>query len=87
MFPCCANGLAPLTKLVTGKGPFIWADEQQQAFDVMKAMMICDCLLHYPDHNKGFQIYSDANNYQLRAITMQDGAPVTYYAQKLTNSQ
>jgi hypothetical protein len=62
MFPHRAHCLAPFTKL-TGKGPFVWTNEQQQAFDVMKAMMIHDCLLCYPDHNKGFQIYTDASEY------------------------
>jgi hypothetical protein len=55
--PHRAHRLAPLTK-VTGKGPFVLINEQQQAFDVMKAMMIRDFLLRYPDHNKGFQIYT-----------------------------
>lgn len=68
-----------------GKVPFIWTAEQQQAFGVMKAMMICDYLLPYPDYNNGFQIYTDASGYQLGAILMQDGAPVTYYSRKLTN--
>jgi hypothetical protein len=72
---------------MTDKGPFVWTNEQQQAFDVMKAMMIRDCLLCYPDHNKGFQISTDASNYQLGAIIMQDGAPVAYYSQKLKKSQ
>jgi hypothetical protein len=55
MFPCCAHHLALLTKL-TGKGPFVWTSKQQQALYIMKSTMIHDCLLRYPDHNKGFQI-------------------------------
>jgi hypothetical protein len=62
MFPRHSHCFAPL-KTLTGKSPVIWTPSQQKAFDVMKAMMICDCLLSYPDHNKPFTIYTDASDY------------------------
>jgi hypothetical protein len=86
MFPCRSHQLAPLTAL-TGKGAFHWSNIQQRAFDILKAMMIRDCLLRYPDHNKPFHIYTDASDYQLGAVIMQDNAPVAYYSHKLNNSQ
>jgi hypothetical protein len=64
MFPCQSHRLAPLTAL-TGKGNYHQSNMQQQGFDVIKAMMIQDCLLRYPDHNKPFDIYTDASDYQL----------------------
>jgi hypothetical protein len=71
MFPRCSHQLAPLTAL-TSKGTFHWTDVQQRAFHILKAMMIWDCLLQYPDHNKHFRIYTDASDYQLGAVIMQD---------------
>jgi hypothetical protein len=71
VFPSQSHQLALLTTL-TGKGPFIWTNKQQHAFDVMKAMTIRDYLLPYPDHNKPFQIYSNTSDYQLKAVIMQD---------------
>jgi hypothetical protein len=78
MFPHCSNHLAPLTLLTNA---------QQVAFDLLKAMMIKDYLLCYPDHNKPFSIYTDASDYQLGAVILQDGAPVAYYSRKLTDAQ
>jgi hypothetical protein len=86
MFPRRSHQLAPLTEL-TGKGHIVWMSHQIKAFEIMKAMMIRDCLLRYPDHNKPFEIYTDASDYQLGAVIMQDGRPVAYYSRKLTDAQ
>ena len=49
--------------------------------------MAADDLSAYPDHNKRFDIYSDASDFQLGGCIMQDGHPAAYFSQKLTKSQ
>jgi RNase H-like domain found in reverse transcriptase len=66
MWPFCSHILAPLTEL-TGKNAFVWEDKHQQAFEQMKALIAMDALLAYPNHDKLFDIKTDASDYQLSA--------------------
>ena len=83
MWPYCSHILAPLTALVKSK-KFQWGPEQQKAFDEMRFLMVTDCVLVFPDHNKPFMVESDASNYQLGAVIKQEGRAVAYYFCKLT---
>jgi hypothetical protein len=77
----------PLTEL-TGKGAFIWEAKHQKAFKEMKALMAADVLLDYLSHNIPFEFYTEASDYQLGAVIMQNGKPVAYYyLQKLNAMQ
>ena len=78
--------LRPLTSL-TGKGIWEWTDECQKAFDEMKAVMASDILMAFPNPNKPFALYTDASDYQMGAVIMQEGKPVAYWSKKLNPAQ
>jgi len=43
------------------QSPFVWTDVIRKVFDQMKALMSADVLCAYPNHNKPFNIYTDAS--------------------------
>ncbi len=59
----------------------------QQAFDKMRLLMAANALAAYPDHNKRFDVYTDASDFQLGACIIQEGRRVAYFSRKLTKSQ
>jgi hypothetical protein len=84
-----AHILKPLTDQcgLNKRAPIKWTDEMQQAFDKMRLLMAANALAAYPDHNKRFDVYTDASNFQLGTCIIQEGRPVAYFLQKLTKSQ
>jgi hypothetical protein len=52
------------------RAPIEWTDEIQQVFDKMRLLMAADALAAYPDHNKRFNVYTDASDFQLGTCIM-----------------
>ena len=64
-----------------------WGPEQQKAFEEIKAVISKETLLAFPDFNKTFHVYTDASDYQLGAVIMQEGKPLAFYSRKMTDTQ
>jgi hypothetical protein len=89
MLPGCAHVLKLLTDQsgLKKKTPIKWTDEMQQAFDKMHLLLAAYALAAYPDHNKRFDVYSDASDFQSGKCIIKEGRLVAYFLQKLTKSQ
>jgi RNase H-like domain found in reverse transcriptase len=68
MFHQHSTVLAPITKLASKNVPFIWTQEQQMAFEQIKALIAEDVLLRYPDPNQHFRIHPNASDHQLGIV-------------------
>ncbi len=58
-----------------------------QAFKIMQTILAADDLMAYPNHNIPLHIYTDASNYQMGAIIIQQKFPVVYWSRTLNNTQ
>ena len=58
LWPRRSHILKPLTDL-TGKGEWHWTEQHDITFNEMKAVIVADALMAYPDHNLPFEIYTE----------------------------
>jgi transposase InsO family protein len=79
--------LAPLTSMVSKDAKFKWTQDHQKAFDEIKTVISRETLLAYPDFKKDFHIYTDASDFQLGAVIMQDDRPLAFYSRKMNQAQ
>ena len=56
-------------------------------FSEMKTVKASDVFMHYPNPNKPFELYTDASDYQMGAVIMQEGKPIAYWSRKLNAAQ
>ncbi|GIX95483.1 hypothetical protein CDAR_397471 [Caerostris darwini] len=78
----------PLTQLTKETSKFVWGETEQRAFETLRDFLAAEPCLQLPDFSKPFSICSDASNYALGAVLLQednDGFkhPVSYASRKL----
>ena len=64
---------------------FIWGEEQQNAFEEMKCRLIRPPILHMPNHEDRFHLYSDMSKFTMGGTLyqIQNGKPkLIAYASK-----
>ena len=65
----------------------VWTEAAEQAFvDVKSALCNCQSLA-FPNHNEGYQIYTDASDIAIGGALEQEGKPIAFYSQKLSETQ
>ena len=67
----------------TKKKPWHWDEVHQKAFDNVKATVVKDVTLAYPDFTKPFEIYTDASKRQLGSMITQNNKPIAFFTRKL----
>lgn len=74
----------PLFNLLKKGPPFVWTDNTEQSFQVLKQGLISAPVLALPNFQKPFTVETDACDVGIGAILQQDGHPIAFMSKSLS---
>ncbi|XP_057965559.1 uncharacterized protein LOC131156129 [Malania oleifera] len=77
----------PMTELLKKGHGWNWTEECQGAFDDLKDAMMRDPVLALPDVMKPFEVQTDASDFALGRVLVQEGHLVVYESRKLSKAK
>ena len=82
----------PLTNLLSKRTKFIWTNDCQKAFDILKALLKNEPVLLAPNFAKEFKLAVDASDTGAGSVLMQEDGngvdhPVSYFSKKFNKHQ
>ena len=85
--PTIQGFLKPIYDLTRKGRHFIWGEEEQKAFDEIKSRLQRPSVLHLPDRQGQFQLYSDTSKFATGSVLyqIQNGQPrlITYVRKRM----
>ena len=82
-----SNITVPLTDMLKKEKPWEWTDQCQKAFDRLKQAMTEEPVLVLPDHTKPFELETDASDFAIGGVLIQEGHLVAYESRKLNDTK
>jgi hypothetical protein len=73
----------PLFNLLKKYALFVWTQDHQTSFDLLKQALVSALVLALPDFTKQFCIYTDACQTGVGAVLMQNGHPLAFLSRAL----
>ncbi|CAD7081874.1 unnamed protein product [Hermetia illucens] len=81
----------PINKLLKKDTEFVWTNECQKAFDIIKQKLTEEPILKYPNFKKTFTLTTDASGYDIEAVLSQeyDGKdlPIQFLSRSLNSAE
>lgn len=81
----------PLTTLLKKDEPFIWSENQENAFTTLRDLLCTEPLLQYPDFTQPFVVTTDASGYAVGGILSQGpigkDKPIAYASRLLNGAE
>ncbi|GFU49100.1 retrovirus-related Pol polyprotein from transposon opus [Trichonephila clavipes] len=77
----------PLYNLKRKLKKFIWSNEAQKVFDVVKATVTKAPVLKLPDFKKAFELFTDASSIGLGTVLKQEQRPVVFASRTLSTAE
>ncbi|XP_012859014.1 PREDICTED: uncharacterized protein LOC105978142 [Erythranthe guttata] len=78
---------APLTDLLKKNKTWEWPDSCQRAFEDLKAAVSQEPVLALPDFGKSFELHTDASDFAIGGVLMQEGHPIAFERRKLNETE
>lgn len=82
----------PMEKLLKHDAKFIWTEECQRSFDLLKEKMVTMPILVFPDWTKPFHVHVDTSSIALGVVLAQPGEgeldhPIAFASRKLSSAE
>jgi len=78
----------PLTNLLKKSAvTYKWEETCDEAFETLKGILGKAPVLKLPDFDKDFEIHSNASNFAIGGVLMQEGRPVAFESKKLSETE
>uniref|UniRef100_A0A1U7VXJ7 Uncharacterized protein LOC104222877 n=1 Tax=Nicotiana sylvestris TaxID=4096 RepID=A0A1U7VXJ7_NICSY len=78
---------APLTELLKKNKPWVWTEHCQKAFESLKTAVTEEPDLALPDFAKTFEVHTDASDFAIGGVLMQDKHPIAFESHKLNETE
>ncbi|TXG73104.1 hypothetical protein EZV62_001683 [Acer yangbiense] len=78
---------SPLTVLLKKNRAWQWSNKCQQAFEELKKAISEEPVLVLPDHTKAFELHTDASDFAIGGVLMQEGHPIAFESRKLNDTE
>ena len=78
---------APITRLTRKNVPFVWTEECEANFQILKEKLTTAPILSLPEGSGHFVIYSDASRVGLGCVLMQNGKVIAYGSRQLKDHE
>ncbi|XP_020082254.1 uncharacterized protein LOC109705882 [Ananas comosus] len=76
-----------LTDLLKKNHSWIWTSQCTEAFEDLKRAVTKDPMLRLPDCSRTFEVHTDASDFAIGGVLVQDGHPIAYESRKLNDTE
>ncbi|GJR15880.1 putative nucleotidyltransferase, ribonuclease H [Tanacetum coccineum] len=77
----------PLTKLTQQNKPYVWGDDEEEAFQTLKLKLCSAPILSLPEGSEDFVVYCDASLKGFGAVLMQREKVIAYASRQLRKNE
>ena len=77
----------PLTELLKKEQPWRWSDKCEAAFQDLKAAVLEEPVLKLPDYGDPIEVHTNASDFAIGRVLMQEGHLVAYESCKLNETE